>query len=199
MNPPASAAPRPPVPKVPFAPKARARVLVADDNDIARMLAVALVEREGVEADFAADGLEAVAKAIAAADRGEPYQLILMDVRMPNLDGISATRQLRAAGLGAAELAIVALTANDSQSEVADCLAAGMQAHMAKPVAPHQIRAIIGSYITDRRAASVPNVPIGRVQGDPLAAKYRTQRMPRSRWSVISPRGHGVAEPMSSS
>lgn len=174
MNP--SAAPQPAVPQVPFDPAARARVLVADDNDIARALAVALVEREGVDVDIAADGLAAVAKTTAAADRGEPYQLILMDVRMPNLDGVSATRRLRAAGFGPDLLPIVALTANGSPAEIAECLAAGMQAHIAKPVAPQQVHAIIASYIADRRAGSVPEVPTGRVPGDPLAAKYRTQR-----------------------
>jgi CheY-like chemotaxis protein len=106
----------------------RPRVLVVDDHQTNRAVACLMLETIGFDHAVACDGLEAVA-AVAAA----PYDLILMDVRMPNMDGLAATRAIRALPAGAST-PIVAMTADAMPEDVARCLAAGMDAHLAKPV-----------------------------------------------------------------
>ena len=109
-----------------------ARVLLAEDNPINAMLARALLTREGCGVDHVADG-EA---ALEAASRGG-YDLVLMDVRMPRLSGMDATRALRARGV---ETPVVALTANAFEDDRRACLAAGMDDFLVKPLSPEALR-----------------------------------------------------------
>jgi len=111
-----------------------ARILLAEDYDINRELMTDMAQRLGMEIDCAEDGVEALAMVNHARNCNEPYALVLMDLQMPRMDGLEATRQIRAAGIDANELPIIALTANAFSDDVERCLDAGMQEHLAKPL-----------------------------------------------------------------
>jgi PAS domain S-box-containing protein len=111
-----------------------AHVLVAEDHDINQLLIRDMLDRLGCSHALATDGREAVEMVIAASAAGNPFSIVLMDVQMPDVDGLEATRRIRAAGFDGAAVPIVALTANAYAEDVADCLDAGMQAHLCKPV-----------------------------------------------------------------
>jgi CheY-like chemotaxis protein len=104
------------------------RILVAEDDQVNRKVAVQLLELEGYQVDTANDGNEAV-----SAWRLGRYDLILMDCQMPDLDGYQATQAIRAAELPARRIPIVALTANAMPGTEARCKAAGMDAYLTKP------------------------------------------------------------------
>jgi CheY-like chemotaxis protein/anti-sigma regulatory factor (Ser/Thr protein kinase) len=110
-------------------PPARLRVLVAEDNLVNQTTVKAMLERLGATVDVAEDGVAAIAAAEAAH-----YDLILMDMQMPQRDELDATREIRAGGGPSARTRIVALTANAFTEDVERCLAAGMDAHLTKPV-----------------------------------------------------------------
>ncbi len=104
-------------------------VLVVDDHPVNREVARIMLEAFGCKVVEVCDGQQALD---AVAER--PFDLVLMDVRMPNMDGLEATRRIRAiSGTGDA-LSIVAMTADAMPEDVGRCLAAGMNAHMAKPI-----------------------------------------------------------------
>jgi two-component system, sensor histidine kinase and response regulator len=112
-----------------LAERAPLRVLLAEDNRVNQKVALAMLRRMGYEADLAVNGLEAV----AALER-EPYDLVLMDMQMPEMDGIQATRELRRRLSAERQPQVVALTANASDGDRTACLAAGMDGFLAKPV-----------------------------------------------------------------
>ena len=118
------------------------RVLLAEDNSINTILARALLEREGCHVECAANGFEAVNAARAGA-----HDLILMDVRMPGMDGIQASRVLRAEGYAGA---IVALTADAFEDDRRACMAVGMDDFLTKPLEAGALRAILSRW--DQRA-----------------------------------------------
>jgi two-component system sensor histidine kinase/response regulator len=105
-----------------------ARVLLAEDNAINQEVAKELLRVAGYEVDVADNGRRAIEMA-----RTGGYDLILMDVQMPELDGIEASRQIRAMS-GLSRIPIIAMTANAFAEDRAACLAAGMNDHVAKPV-----------------------------------------------------------------
>jgi CheY-like chemotaxis protein len=124
------------------------RLLVVDDNPVNRELLCALLESFDIDIDTANDGVEAV----EAAARG-PYDLILMDVQMPNMDGLTATRRIRAAQApGARRVPIIALTANILPEQVARCLEAGMDDHLGKPINPARLLSILSHWSSDGEA-----------------------------------------------
>lgn len=112
-----------------FADGASLRILLAEDNQVNQMLVTAILARAGARADVAGNGLEAL-----EAMRSRAYDIILMDMRMPELDGLAATRRIRELGGAAAQIPIVALTANASQEDRRLCLEAGMNDFMPKPI-----------------------------------------------------------------
>ncbi|WP_029909064.1 response regulator [Caulobacter sp. UNC358MFTsu5.1] len=114
------------------------RVLLAEDNPINALLARALLEREGCKVDRIASGDEAV----SALSRGF-YDLILMDLRMPGLNGIEATKALRERGV---TTPIVALTADAFDEDRRACLAAGMNDFLAKPLTSPALRGVLTNW-----------------------------------------------------
>ncbi len=112
----------------PQASAAGLRVLLAEDNPVNALLARALLTRAGCTVDRAGGGAEAVAAALA-----QPYDLILMDMRMPDLSGLDAARAIRAAGR---TTPIVALTANAFDDDRKACREAGMDGFLSKPLEP---------------------------------------------------------------
>jgi CheY-like chemotaxis protein len=112
------------------------RILVAEDNCDIRDATVWLLKRLGADARAARDGQEALE--LAARER---FDVILMDVRMPRLDGLEATRRLRAQGV---RTPIVALTADAVGEQPEECLAAGCTTHLSKPLDTERLIALVG-------------------------------------------------------
>jgi PAS domain S-box-containing protein len=107
-------------------------MLIAEDVDINREIIAALLEDSLIEITFAEDGAQAVQ---AYRDAPEKFDLILMDIHMPEVDGYEATRRIRASGAPtAASIPIIAMTANVFQEDIDRCLACGMNDHLGKPV-----------------------------------------------------------------
>ncbi|MNS27295.1 Autoinducer 2 sensor kinase/phosphatase LuxQ [compost metagenome] len=123
------------------------RALIVDDHPVNRQMLRLLIEAAGCEAVEACDGLEAVVQATVGG-----FDLILMDVRMPSLDGLEATRRIRALPSDAGEVPILAVTADAMPEDAARCLAAGMDAHLAKPITHERLYAAIDQ--TFRAAAA---------------------------------------------
>ncbi|TRD10976.1 response regulator [Erythrobacter insulae] len=111
-----------------------ARILLAEDHDVNRMLATEMLERCGQSVAIAHDGNEAISMVIDSMMRGAPYDLVLMDIQMPGCDGYAATRTIRAEGILPDLLPIIALTANAFPEDIAAARAAGMQGHLSKPL-----------------------------------------------------------------
>jgi ligand-binding sensor domain-containing protein/signal transduction histidine kinase len=109
------------------------RVLLAEDEPVNQLVAVGVLERAGLVVDVAENG----AQALQLAAR-QPYALVLMDLQMPELDGLAATRALRATEAGR-ELPIVALSAFAFDEDRRRCLEAGMNDHLSKPVNPAEL------------------------------------------------------------
>jgi len=117
------------------------RVLLVEDEPINREVAQALLLEVGLRVDLAEDGLQALER----VSRNH-YDLILMDIQMPGMNGLEATRQIRALPAGE-KLPILALTANAFAEDRAACLAAGMNAHIDKPVDPEKLFAILLAWL----------------------------------------------------
>ena len=121
---------------------AGARVLAVEDNPINREVVVELLSAVDLASDMAGDGLEALEKA-----RAVHYDLILMDLQMPRLDGIGATRAIRLLP-GYAGTPIIALTANAYSEDRRNSIAAGMNDFVAKPVEPEQLYAVLAKWLS---------------------------------------------------
>ncbi len=122
------------------------RVLVAEDHEINQLLMADLLRQLGTDYDIAQDGQHAVSLVLEADRSGAPYHVVLMDMQMPLMDGLEAALAIRRAGINAAELPIIALTANAYPDDIAACLAAGMQAHLAKPVSGNDLQAAFAQW-----------------------------------------------------
>ena len=139
--------------RVPADPLRGARILVAEDNLINRQLAAGLLEAAGALVDVAEDGRQAVEQA-----RQTKYDCILMDVQMPAMDGLEATRRLRADPATRA-VRILALTANVGREDRARCMDAGMDDVIAKPVIPANLYAALRKWLPPLAGAATGSGP----------------------------------------
>jgi CheY-like chemotaxis protein len=112
------------------------RVLLAEDNAVNQKLAIRMLERMGYRADVAANGLEV----LEALDR-QHYDLVFMDVQMPEMDGLEATRRIRKTDMR--QPRIVAMTANAMQGDREECLTAGMDDYVSKPIQVKELQRAI--------------------------------------------------------
>ena len=122
------------------------RVLVAEDVEVNRLIAREMLRRLGCQVEIAEDGARAVEMALAA-----DYDLVLMDIQMPRVDGVEATRRIRAAGGARSRVPIVALTAHAIASEREAYLAAGLTDYLSKPFKPADLREIVARWTGDSR------------------------------------------------
>jgi CheY-like chemotaxis protein len=120
------------------APSSSLRILLAEDNPVNQKVALLVLEKLGYRADVAANGLEA----IAALER-QQYDAVLMDVQMPELDGLDAARQICARWPRESRPRIIAMTANAMAEDRDACFAAGMDDYVAKPIRPDALAAVL--------------------------------------------------------
>ncbi|WP_439614256.1 PAS-domain containing protein [Reyranella sp.] len=125
------------------------RLLVVDDHPVNREVLVQQLSLIGLDADTAADGTEALVAIEKATIAKADYRAILCDIHMPGIDGYETTRRLRAreAEAGRPRLPVIAVTANAMSGEEERCLAAGMDAYLAKPVALDRLRAVLERWV----------------------------------------------------
>lgn len=121
------------------------RVLVAEDSRTNRQVALAILHKLGFCADAVTNGREAL-----YALRNVPYDIVLMDVQMPEMDGLEATRAARSIGSGILnqDIPIIAMTAHTLQRDHDACLAAGMNDYITKPVSPTVLSQLLDKWVT---------------------------------------------------
>ncbi len=163
------------------------RVLLAEDNPVNQEVTLGMLDKMGLPADVAANGAEA----LQAAQTGV-YDLILMDIQMPDMDGLTASRKIReweaASRTGAsakskgypaagAAIPIIAMTAHALADDRAKCLAAGMNDYIAKPVVPQALGAVLAKWLRQpaRPAGTAANRPV-RFPPRPAIRGIRTRR-----------------------
>lgn len=142
-RPPSTLLPKPAMIKPP--PGARGRILIAEDGEANQLVAAAILRKAGYAVDLARDGEEALGAARTAA-----YDLVLMDVRMPRMDGLAATAAIRGLEGPAGRVPIIAMTAAAMPNEVARCLEAGMDGHVAKPMDLTALLAAVSDILENR-------------------------------------------------
>lgn len=126
------------------------RILVAEDDIVNQKVAVRMLEKLGCRVDVAANGLEALEASIQI-----PYALIFMDCHMPEMDGYKATSAIRRhESRTGSHIPIVAMTANAMQGDREQCLAAGMDDYVSKPVKSEDLLAILQKWSPDESTNS---------------------------------------------
>jgi CheY-like chemotaxis protein/HPt (histidine-containing phosphotransfer) domain-containing protein len=131
-------------------------ILLADDVELNREVLLTLLEPTGLAVDCAENGVETVRMFSAAPER---YDMIFMDLQMPEMDGYEATRSIRALDVPrAGQIPIVAMTANVFLEDVERCLAVGMNDHIAKPIDPDALLAKLAQYLPaiNQESTTVP-------------------------------------------
>lgn len=131
--------------------KRELRILLAEDNLVNQRVALKIIEKLGYKADVVCNGLEAV-KAL----ENVPYDLVFMDVQMPEMDGFEATRIIRdpSSAVLNHNAVIIALTAHAMEGDRERCLAAGMDDYVTKPVQPQQLKMALERWVSDKGAQS---------------------------------------------
>jgi two-component system sensor histidine kinase/response regulator len=124
-----------------MAPACRGRILAVDDNEVNLQIARELLHGQGFQVDTAQDGRQALDLV-----QQQAYDLVLMDMQMPVMDGLSATRAIRQRPEGA-RLPIVAMTANAMEKDRRDCLQAGMNDFLTKPIDPQRLASVVQAWV----------------------------------------------------
>ncbi|WP_395459175.1 response regulator [Azospirillum melinis] len=157
------------------------RLLLADDNDISRQVAFEILERAGASVTTASTGREAL-ECVRAA--GQPFDAVLLDVHMPDMDGFAATAAIRALP-GGQQLPIIAMTASALPEDRQRCLDNGMDAHVPKPLDLPQLFATLARWIGPPLVAVRPCAPCGAgpvpLHGDAMLTRAATPPMPVGR------------------
>jgi PAS domain S-box-containing protein len=148
--------------ELPASPGPRLRVLVAEDNAVNQRVAIGMLERAGHEAVLARNGREALARLEV-----ESFDAVLMDVQMPEMDGLEATAAIREREKHTGgHLPILAVTAHAFRGDAERCLAAGMDAYVTKPLRPRELRVALARLVaragraSERRGAAEPSVAV---------------------------------------
>jgi CheY-like chemotaxis protein/HPt (histidine-containing phosphotransfer) domain-containing protein len=128
------------------------RILLAEDNITNQLVAVGILKNLGLRADAVANGTEAI-----TALETLPYDLVLMDVQMPEMDGFEATRRIRnpQSAVRNHRVPIIAMTANAMQGDRERCLEAGMNDYVSKPVTPHTLAGVLEKWLPAEKAGVV--------------------------------------------
>ncbi|WP_412067181.1 response regulator [Rubrivirga sp. IMCC43871] len=127
------------------------RILLAEDNVVNQKVALRILDRLGFDADVAANGAEAIQSLRALDAQGHPYDLVLMDIQMPDMDGLAATRAIRA-DASIRQPRIVALTANAMEGDREACIDAGADDYLSKPVKLDDLRGVLAAHAGDGHA-----------------------------------------------
>lgn len=134
----------------------KARILLAEDNITNQQVALGLLKRFGLRADAVGNGVE-----VLNAMKTLPYDLVLMDVQMPELDGLETTRLIRhqQSAVSNYDLPIIALTANAMHGDRERCLQAGMSDYVEKPISPEKLEKVLKKWLPQVASRNLPIVP----------------------------------------
>jgi PAS domain S-box-containing protein len=146
-----------------------ARILVAEDTPINQELMVTLLKKAGHDVALVTDG-----EAALAAVQRRPFDLVLMDVQLPRMDGFVATRAIRALDSSASAVPVIALTARALSRDVEDCLAAGMNDHLSKPIDAALLLATVDRWTRQPQPDEQPTV-----RSEPVPALVHDESMLR--------------------
>jgi two-component system sensor histidine kinase/response regulator len=135
-----------------------ARILLAEDNPINQMVAIEILTLAGMTVHKAGNGLEAIERI-----KNETYDAVLMDVQMPEMDGLEATIRIRN-DLGNKDLPIIAMTAHAMRGDREKCIASGMDDYISKPIDRLKLYKVLKKYIPS--GSFIPNIPASPLSGD---------------------------------
>ena len=128
------------------------RILIAEDDFASRKLLLKFMSEYG-ECDVTVDGMEAIDAYLMSLEEKEPYDLICLDVMMPVMDGLTATKTIRSLERQDAKtIPIIAMTANAFREDAEKCMEAGMNAHLAKPLDDEKIKQTISEELRKQNA-----------------------------------------------
>jgi osomolarity two-component system sensor histidine kinase SLN1 len=144
------------------------RILIAEDNKTNQMVVLRMLRMEKIfNVDLAEDGNEALARVVESMDEDRQYSVIFMDVQMPNMDGLEATRLIRQAGC---KRPIIALSAYSDDTNVEGCHEAGMDDFISKPIQIARLRLVLKTYCPDD--TKVNAAPPSRSEPRPLSNSF---------------------------
>src|SRR5262249_41709527 len=154
------------------------RVLLVEDNEVNQQVATELLESEGAKVALASNGAEAV-RVLTEEDQPPPFDVVFMDLQMPEMDGFTATRLVRAQP-HLKKLPIIAMTAHVMADEVQRCLEAGMNDHVGKPIDPEAffatlarwtcVHTVEGSNLPSRASSAGEGIILPELTGVDVAA-----------------------------
>lgn len=162
-------------------PARKLNILIAEDNEINRALMIDLLADRGCNIIMVTDGQQAVDAVERAIEEQQPFDLVFMDLRMPVLDGVGATKAIRARGIDAETLPIIAVTASVQRDAMDACWQAGMQDYVSKPVSRGTIELALNQWArrdsTDSQAGEPEAVPAPDLDPElaPLLARFVEQ------------------------